>query len=127
VRALAGRLDPAAIGRLRPQAEAIVTAAATGDLIGYIEADRSFHLDLLALAGNRHLVSMVAELRDRSRLYGLGALIEAGGLTESAEEHLVLLEHLATGAADAAEQLISHHLGHVRTLWSAAAREAAAG
>ena len=127
VRSLAGRIDPAALGRLRPQAEAIVTAAAAGDLIGYIEADRSFHLDLLALAGNRHLVSMVAELRDRSRLYGLGALAEAGGLTGSAQEHLVLLDHLAAGSADAAEQLISHHLGHVRTLWSAASRKTTAG
>lgn len=126
VRALAGRLDPAALDRLRSKASEIVTAAAGGDLIGYIEADRAFHLDLLALSGNRHLVSVVAELRDRSRLYGLGALAEAGGLTGSAEEHLALLEHLAAGAADAAEQLISHHLGHVRTLWSAAAREAAA-
>jgi DNA-binding GntR family transcriptional regulator len=118
--ALAGRISPAAAERLRDKAKAIVDAAATGDLLGYIEADRAFHLDLLGLAGNRHLVSVVAELRDRSRLYGLGDLAHGGGLIESAEEHLTLLEHLAAGEQSAAEHLITHHLGHLRSLWSAA-------
>ena len=44
VRALAGRLDPESLDRLRSKASEIVSAAATGDLIGYIEADRAFHL-----------------------------------------------------------------------------------
>ncbi|CAO0834702.1 hypothetical protein SMICM17S_11202 [Streptomyces microflavus] len=41
---------------VRPVAEEIVTAAQGGDLIAYLESDRRFHLDLLALAGNARLV-----------------------------------------------------------------------
>ncbi len=64
---------------------------------------------------------MVGDLRNRSRLYGLPTLADAGGLIESAEEHLtLLLEHLAAGEQSAAEHLITHHLGHLRSLWSAA-------
>ena len=72
----------------------IVTSAAKGDLIEYVEADLSFHLGLLALAGNDHLVAVVRDLRRRSRLYGLTALVEAGRLRASAEEHLELLDAL---------------------------------
>ena len=44
---------------LRPQARAIVAAARKHDLIGYLEADRRFHLTLLGLAGNERLVETV--------------------------------------------------------------------
>ena len=40
-------------------------------VIGYLEADRRFHLSLLALSGNDRLVETVGDLRKRSRLYGL--------------------------------------------------------
>lgn len=56
----------------------IVATAAAGDLIGYVEAHRRFHLALLALAGNGHLVQVVGDLRKRSRLYGLTALWSSG-------------------------------------------------
>ncbi|WP_100839288.1 GntR family transcriptional regulator [Kitasatospora fiedleri] len=107
---------------LRPQAVAIVEAAREHDLIGYLEADRQFHLDLLALAGNARLVETVGDLRKRSRLYGLNRLDRQGELVSSAEEHLELLDVLLTGDADAAEACMTRHLGHVRHLWAAGDR-----
>ncbi|MDH6708072.1 DNA-binding GntR family transcriptional regulator [Kitasatospora sp. MAA19] len=104
--------------RLRPQAEAIVAAARKHDLIGYLEADRQFHLDLLGLAGNARLVDVVSDLRKRSRLYGLNRLDERGELTSSAEEHLELLDLMLTGDAEAAEACMTRHLSHVRSLWA---------
>lgn len=77
---------------LRPQALEIVEAARGHDLIGYLEADRRFHLGLLALAGNNHLVEVVSDLRKRSRLYGLNRLDSTGRLVDSAEEHIELLD-----------------------------------
>ncbi len=109
---------------LRPQARAIVEAARKHDLIGYLEADRQFHLDLLALAGNARLVETVGDLRKRSRLYGLNRLDQQGELVSSAEEHLELLDVLLTGDADAAEACMTRHLGHVRHLWAAGAKPA---
>ncbi|MFJ6569671.1 GntR family transcriptional regulator [Streptomyces sp. NPDC091292] len=104
---------------LRPAAEEIVTAARDHDLIGYLEADRRFHLAVLALAGNRHLVTVVDDLRKRSRLYGLTELDLDGRLVDSAREHVELLDVMLTGDADAAMEVMRRHLHHVRSLWAA--------
>ncbi|MFI0976519.1 GntR family transcriptional regulator [Streptomyces sp. NPDC021093] len=103
---------------LRPVAEEIVAAAREHDLIGYLEADRRFHLTLLGLAGNERLVETVGDLRKRSRLYGLTRLDERNELLPSAEEHIELLDLMLTGDAAAAEACMARHLGHVRSLWA---------
>lgn len=117
--ALAATADPVSLEALRPAAREIVTAAAAGDLIAYVESDIRFHLGLLALAGNAHLVEVVGDLRKRSRLYGLNALVEAGRLQDSAEEHLELLDALLDRDPEAVRRVMTRHLGHVRGLWAA--------
>ncbi|MFH8473478.1 GntR family transcriptional regulator [Streptomyces sp. NPDC018000] len=103
---------------LRPLALAIVAAAAEHDIIGYLEADRRFHLELLGLAGNRRLVEEVGNLRKRSRLFGLNRLDAKGQLTASAEEHVQLLDLLIAGDAQRAESCMLAHMSHVRSLWA---------
>ncbi|MGW3129059.1 GntR family transcriptional regulator [Streptomyces sp. NPDC001123] len=117
--ALAATADPGDLEALRPVALEIVTSAVKGDLIAYVEADLAFHLGLLALAGNDHLVEVVRDLRRRSRLYGLTALVEAGRLKASAEEHLELLDALLARDEQAVREVMTRHLGHVRGLWAA--------
>lgn len=115
-----GRVAAAPEGaeRLRPLAEAVVAAAERSDVLGYVKADTAFHLELLALAGNAHLVEVVRRLRHRSRLYGLPSLAERGELLPSAREHLQLLDLVVGGDARAAEALMRHHLRHVRGIWA---------
>ncbi|GCD93393.1 GntR family transcriptional regulator [Embleya hyalina] len=120
---LAGVVTPDQTAALRPVAEEIVAAAEAGDLIRYVEADRRFHLSLLALAGNEHLVRVVGDLRKRSRLYGLSRLARGGRLAASAAEHLELLDALDSGDPAAAEQVMARHIGHVRNLWAGPERE----
>ncbi|MFF9172684.1 GntR family transcriptional regulator [Streptomyces sp. NPDC014793] len=120
VEELARTADRVSLEALRPAAREIVAAAAAGDLIAYVEADNRFHLGLLALAGNAHLVEVVADLRGRSRLYGLTSLVEAGRLLASAEEHLELLDALLERDEKAVREIMTRHLGHVRGLWAAA-------
>ncbi|MFE0100486.1 GntR family transcriptional regulator [Streptomyces sp. NPDC059009] len=103
---------------LRPVAEEIVRAARDHDLIGYVEADRQFHLSLLGLGGNARLVETVGDLRKRSRLYGLTGLDERDQLVPSAEEHVELLDLMLAGDVRGAEQCMTRHLGHVRSLWA---------
>lgn len=103
---------------LRPVAKEIVEAARRHDILGYLEADRRFHLALLGLAGNRRLVEEVSELRKRSRLYGLNRLSESGQLTASAEEHVQLLDLVVAGDAPGAEACMLAHMSHVRSLWA---------
>lgn len=121
VRAIAAGADERVRERveaLRPVAREIEEQAARGDLIAYVRADRHFHLALLELAGNDRLVSVVANLRDRTRLYGLQALAERGELAGSAGEHEELIDRILAGDADGAAALMDMHIGHVRGVWA---------
>ncbi|GAA3094781.1 GntR family transcriptional regulator [Nonomuraea salmonea] len=104
--------------RLRPIAEEIVSASERGDLLAYVDADLRFHVELLSLSGNTHLVSVVRDLRNRARLYGLSQLSERGTLTDSAREHLQLLDALKSGDGKAVGHLMAEHIGHVRGIWA---------
>ncbi|MFF2780839.1 GntR family transcriptional regulator [Streptomyces sp. NPDC058052] len=108
---------------LRPLAREIVVNAREHNLIGYLEADRQFHLTLLGLGGNDRLVETVGDLRKRSRLYGLTGLDEAGKLVSSAEEHVELLDLMIARDRAGAEECMMRHLGHVRSLWAEARDE----
>ncbi len=103
---------------LREEAQEIVRHAGTGDLIAYVRADRLFHLDLLAMAGNAQLVAVIADLRSRSRLYGLQELVDSGRLGPSSLEHEELLDLVVAGNAVAAGELMARHIGHVRGEWA---------
>jgi DNA-binding GntR family transcriptional regulator len=118
VRRLAGALDPADLARLREAAKETVEAARKGDLSSYLELDKQLHLDLLGLAGNARLVSVVSRLRDETRLYGLGRLAGTQALVETTKDHTRLLDALEAGDADRAEELLRAHLGHIRGVWS---------
>ncbi|MBB6348443.1 GntR family transcriptional regulator [Nonomuraea muscovyensis] len=114
---LAGAEPAADFGRLRPVAEEIVSAAERADLLAYVDADLRFHLELLALSGNAHLVSVVKDLRTRARLYGL-ARLPGRTLTDSAREHLDLLDALERGDPDAVGHIMGQHIQHVRGIWA---------
>ncbi|GAA2079620.1 GntR family transcriptional regulator [Streptomyces albiaxialis] len=109
--------DAEKLEELRPVTREIVEAARAGDLVGFLEADRRFHMALLELAGNRRLVEVVGELRGHSRLYGLAGLAESGQLMESAEEHEVLLDLVLARDAGGAEARMRTHLGRLRSQW----------
>ena len=104
--------------RLRRLAEDIVVAARAGDLIAYIEADRVFHVTLLAYSGNQKLVDVVSDLRSQTRLLGLTPLVESGRLLPSATEHHELMDMVEAGDGKGAEKLMRQHIGHVRGLWA---------
>jgi DNA-binding GntR family transcriptional regulator len=107
-----------AVEDLRPLAKEIERLAETGDLIRYVEVDRQFHLALLALAGNRHLVDVVGNLRARSRLYGLQPLVQRGELGRSAAEHAQIVDLVLAGDAAGVAELMRRHTGHVRSTWA---------
>jgi DNA-binding GntR family transcriptional regulator len=103
---------------LRPLARTIVRLAKGRDLLAYVEADRQFHLALLELTGNRHLVDLVGNLRARSRLYGLQQLADRGELGRSAAEHEEIVELVLQGRATDAADLMRQHIHHVRGVWA---------
>ncbi len=121
---LAQDADPRELEALRPVAEQIIERAREGDLLGYLDADRRFHLQLLALADNLELVEVVRHLRDRTRLYGLEQLVAQGRLVASAEEHDELLNALVARDVERARAVMARHIGHIRGIWATGADQA---
>ncbi|MDT0266527.1 GntR family transcriptional regulator [Streptomyces sp. DSM 44915] len=115
VRRVVPLVPTADLPELRRLAEQIVHHAARGDLLGYSEADRCFHLALLEYGGNRTLVETVSQLHARTRLSGLSSVAGRGRLRAAAEEHLVLVELFARRDPAAAEALMRRHIGQMRT------------
>ncbi len=103
---------------LRTLAQRNVAAAASGDLDGYLETDRAFHLGLTELIGNQRLVKAIAGLRDHTRLFGLKGLLEQGQLTSSAAEHVDILDAIERGDVERTEQLMTIHLDHIVNEWA---------
>jgi DNA-binding GntR family transcriptional regulator len=108
---------------LRDRAREIEILAVKRDLIAYVEADRRFHVALLELAGNRHVVQVISNLRARSRLYGLQRLADRGELGASAREHEQILDLVLSGDVDATAALMERHISHVRGAWAGRGEE----
>ncbi|MEV0084503.1 GntR family transcriptional regulator [Saccharopolyspora sp. NPDC050642] len=106
------------LSRLAAVAAEIEEAAKEGDIVRFLDADRRFHLDLLALCGNQRLVNTVAALRDQTRLYGLESLADAGRLVDSAGEHRDFLAAIAERDTRRLETIVQRHLRHVRADWA---------
>jgi len=94
-------------------------AAARGDLTAFLAIDRDLHLTLIDKLHNPRLTKIVGELRDQSRLYGLGPMLDTPQMADSAHEHTVILDAVAAGDPGEAARLLQDHLSHIRGRWSA--------
>lgn len=109
-----GLATSADLDLLRELAEKVIVSAGDKDLINFVEYDRQFHLGLLGLTKNAELVSLVASLRSRARLYGIARLADTGELIVSAKEHLEILDLIEQGDRDGVSTVMERHIGHVR-------------
>ncbi|MFB9952959.1 GntR family transcriptional regulator [Rhizobium puerariae] len=96
----------------------MVECAKKGDVVGYLEFDREFHMRLLGILENDHLTSIVGNLRDQARQYGLKTLSERGTLVKSAEEHQPILDALIGGDKKLTTKLMTEHLAHHVSDWA---------
>jgi DNA-binding GntR family transcriptional regulator len=115
---VAPRLTPARFEKLDVAAQAIEQAAADGDILEYLDADRRFHVELISAIGNARLTDLVDRLRRQARLFGLKDLAKSGQLMASAHEHRILLDKLRANDIQGAEDLMRAHIGHTRGLWA---------
>lgn len=115
---IASLLTPSRVENLAVAAEGIERAAADGDVLEYLDADRRFHVELISAIGNARLTDLVDRLRRQARLFGLKDLAKSGRLMASAREHRVLLDALRVQDIRAAENLMRAHIGHTRGLWA---------
>jgi DNA-binding GntR family transcriptional regulator len=110
-------ISPGVLDRLDAIADEIVDAAARGDLIDYLDADRRFHVELISQLGNGRLTELVDRLRRQTRLFGLDALAVTGRLVASAEEHHELVQAMRARDTAGTKRLINSHIKHIRGLW----------
>lgn len=111
-------LGPAQLEQLRELAAVTKRAADAGNLIEFLEADRKFHVGLIAMLGNKPLADLVEALRDRVRLHGFKSGKSSEYITKSASEHFQLLDFLAKRDEPGAVALMQRHLERSRQIWS---------
>lgn len=111
-------LTPSRVENLAVAAEIIERAAADGDVLEHLDADRRFHVELISAIGNARLTDLVDRLRRQARLFGLKDLAKSGRLMASAREHRMLLDALRVQDIRAAKNLMRAHIGHTRGLWA---------
>ena len=92
---LTGTLDPEDAAHLREIVDAGVAAAGRGDTSVFLDLDRTFHLGLLARAGNPRIVDVVDQVLDHLRLARF--LEERDALVEVAEGHRAILDAIVAG------------------------------
>ncbi|MEO6943626.1 MAG: GntR family transcriptional regulator [Lacisediminihabitans sp.] len=117
IRALAAVFPLETMPRWRKLATKIAQHADKSELAEFIEADRAFHLGLLALHGNKRLVELVSELRSQTRMVNLARMTHSRELAEVAQEHHRMLDLLAEKDADGLDTLMRQHLEHVIDWW----------
>jgi len=74
--------------------------------------DRDFHAAIAVASGNPVLATAISDLRRRTAMFRLGRLPER--LDQVCEEHLAIVEALATGDGDAARTAVQRHIDNVR-------------
>lgn len=98
------------LSELQALADAIAESVETGDVPRYLAADRAFHAELLALAGNEVLADIVLRLRDRMRLYGIRSSDGLARQRASVLEHYRIIDVIKQGLEDEAETLMTGHI-----------------
>lgn len=109
-RQLAQAHEPAVIDELRRQLAMQAELAARQDFIGFIAADKAFHRLMYEAAGLPRLWAVVTRMSghvDRLRLLHIPT---DGKIEQILDAHLGILEAIASGDADAAQQAVREHL-----------------
>jgi DNA-binding GntR family transcriptional regulator len=101
---------PRDLPRVRGWADQIAKAVETDDVERYLEADRNYHRDFIAAAGNALLTETVMGLRDKMRLYGIRSRAGLERQQASVPEHYRLIELALAGEATALTALLRSHI-----------------
>jgi len=106
----AGAVTQAGIARLRATIERMRAAADAGNLVAMSEADRAFHAHIFEIAGSpmlRDIAEGVADVVESSRQM---AFADPVRVREPIDEHLRIVEAMATGNPKAARKAMRAHI-----------------
>lgn len=89
---------------------AIAAGAASADIVAWEEANRRFHMALLAPCGMPRLVAAIADLHSASARHLQATWRRLGWKPRSDDEHLAILAAIEARRAAAAEELLQRHI-----------------
>ncbi|MGE3804860.1 MAG: GntR family transcriptional regulator [Gemmataceae bacterium] len=81
-----------------------------GDPLGFLEADREFHMIPIRRGGNRNFVTILDNIRDHICILGRVVLEHAGRNREILREHAAILKALKRKDKKAAVKALKEHL-----------------
>lgn len=95
---------------LQTSLKQMARSAEKGDMNGFLEADKAFHMNLVRRYTNRLLESIMENIRNLISILGQRALSSSGRIGEVLQEHRAILEALKEKDANKAARAMSHHL-----------------
>jgi DNA-binding GntR family transcriptional regulator len=108
-RLAAGKMAPAVLAAARDRTERLrrdgLAETARQD-------DRDFHAAIAEASGNPVLATTISDLRKRTAMFRLGRLPER--VDQVCDEHLTILDALASGNGEAARAAMQSHIDNVR-------------
>ncbi|MBB2972868.1 GntR family transcriptional regulator [Mesorhizobium sp. RMAD-H1] len=108
-RIIANASDPI-IRKLRDLARRFDDLIMNGTMIELYEANLAFHHALLSLCGNRELVSLVAEIRQRTSSAPVSQWKTRARIEQSSREHHQMIDALAAGDIQELKRLTVQHI-----------------
>jgi DNA-binding GntR family transcriptional regulator len=103
-------LAPEDLAQLEESLKAMKAAAGRRDSLGFLEADKDFHMVAVHRAGNLHLQAIMENVRNHISIFGLKALAHPGRFQEVIREHTAILEALRQKDRKKAVQAMADHL-----------------
>ena len=107
---LMDRLGPDDFRQLKENLRAMAAHAREGNVHGFLEADKEFHMALVRRTGNRMLVTIMETIRNYIAIFGLKAVSHPGRFQEVIREHRSILGALHRKDRKRALQAVHHHL-----------------
>ena len=106
--------------------DAMRTATRDHDAGAYVQADRDFHLAIVAATGNEIITSLYRSLRERqlrmgtvNLLDGTGTHVDPARMASTLAEHERIRDALRAGRADAVVKAVGARLDHAESTLAA--------
>lgn len=111
VRTLAGQLTADQVARVRANLQAQSKLRGTGDVARGVELDSEFHAQFVEFLGNREILRVVRQLREKmQRVVTQVFRLSPARMETSCEEHAAVASAVIAGDGDQAAELLVRHL-----------------
>ena len=105
------RHDLAVLEPLRDRWRALACGSLPDPDPNFVLLDESFHVSLMAAAGNDVAVGFLCQVNDRIRQVRMHDFLSPARIEATINEHLTIVEHVLLGDVIGAEAAFSQHLG----------------